>query len=64
MKYNGYIISDIHIGVNNIEKLYDEFTSIFINTIKQDKNHIDFIVICGDYFDHKLFLFLLDSYFI
>ena len=56
MKYNGYIISDIHIGVNNIEKLYDEFTSIFINNIKQDKNHIDFIVICGDYFDHKLFL--------
>lgn len=56
MKYNGYIISDIHIGANNIEKLYDEFTSIFINTLKQDKKHIDFIVICGDYFDHKLFL--------
>lgn len=56
MKYNGYIISDIHIGVKNIEKLYDEFTSIFINTLKNDKKHIDFIVICGDYFDHKLFL--------
>lgn len=55
MKYIGYVISDIHIGVKNIETLYNEFQKIFIERIKKEK-HIDYIIICGDYFDHKLFL--------
>lgn len=55
MKYKGFIISDIHVGRMNIEKLYDEFTKQFINKLKDNKK-IDFIIICGDFFDHKLFL--------
>ncbi len=54
MKYNGYVISDIHIGAKDVDKLYEEYTKMFIDIIKKDK--VDFIVICGDYFDHKLFL--------
>lgn len=61
MKYNGYVISDIHIGANNTEKLYEEYKSIFINTIKNDYDSLNFIIICGDYFDHKLFLNEKDS---
>ena len=61
MKYNGYVISDIHIGASNTEKLYEEYKSIFINTIKNDYDSLNFIIICGDYFDHKLFLNEKDS---
>lgn len=61
MKYNGYVISDIHIGANSTEKLYEEYKSIFINTIKNDYDSLNFIIICGDYFDHKLFLNEKDS---
>lgn len=53
-KYKGYIISDLHIGIKNTKKLYEEYKNIFINNIKNEKK--DFIIICGDYFDHKLFL--------
>ena len=55
MKYKGYVISDIHIGVKNIEKLYEEYKRIFIDNLKKEKD-INFVIICGDYFDHKLFL--------
>jgi hypothetical protein len=55
MKYTGYVISDIHIGIKEIEKLYEEYKNIFIRKLKEEK-HIDYIIICGDYFDHKLFL--------
>ena len=56
MKYKGYVISDIHIGAKDTSKLYEEYKSIFINTIKSDYDDLNFIVICGDYFDHKLYL--------
>lgn len=37
-----------------IKKLYDEFISVFVEYVKE--NYIDFIIIDGDYFDHRLFL--------
>jgi hypothetical protein len=63
MKYKGYVISDIHIGAKDTSKLYEEYKSIFINTIKSDYDDLNFIVICGDYFDHKLYLNETDSAF-
>ena len=59
MKYTGYVISDIHIGSKNIENLYEEYKKIFIENLKKD--NVDFVIICGDYFDHKLFLNEKDS---
>lgn len=59
MKYKGYVISDIHIGSKNIENLYEEYKKIFIENLKKD--NVDFVIICGDYFDHKLFLNEKDS---
>lgn len=63
MKYKGYVISDIHIGAKDTHKLYEEYKSIFISTIKSDYNDLNFIIICGDYFDHKLYLNETDSAF-
>lgn len=54
MKYKGAVISDLHIGAFDVEKQYEEFINIFIKKI-ENKN-LDFIIVCGDFFDHKLYL--------
>lgn len=53
--YKGFVISDIHVGAMPVEKLYHEIQEVFISQLKKYK-HIDFIIIDGDFFDHKLFL--------
>ena len=53
--YKGFVISDIHVGAMPVEKLYNEIQEVFISQLKKYKN-IDFIIIDGDFFDHKLFL--------
>lgn len=55
MKYRGYVISDIHVGAMDLETLYNEYTELFINRIKKD-NKLDFVIVCGDFFDHKFYL--------
>lgn len=55
MKYKGYVISDIHVGAFDLEALYNEYTELFINRIKKDKD-VNFIIVCGDFFDHKFYL--------
>ena len=55
MKYNGLVISDIHVGAFDINKLNEEYNRIFIDYIKKlDK--LDFLIICGDFFHHKFYL--------
>lgn len=54
-KYNGMVIADIHVGASNIDKLHDEYNELFINKIKESKK-LDFVVVCGDFFDHKFYL--------
>ena len=55
LKYNGIIISDIHFGATDPSQLKTELTNIFIKYLLEMKK-IDFIIINGDYFDHKLYL--------
>ena len=55
MKYNGLIISDIHVGSFDVEKLYEEYENIFIKYILDNKEP-DFIIITGDFFHSKFFL--------
>lgn len=55
MKYNGIIISDIHFGAIDALQLKNELLNVFIKYISELKK-IDFIIIDGDYFDHKLYL--------
>ena len=55
MKYRGYVISDIHVGAMDLNTLYNEYTELFINRIKKD-NKLDFVIVCGDFFDHKFYL--------
>ena len=55
MKYNGIIISDIHFGVIDSIQLKKELNDVFIYYLTTMKK-IDFIVITGDYFDHKIYL--------
>ena len=62
MKYRGVVISDLHIGAFPIEKLYQEFKYQFLERIKEMKQ-LDFIIFCGDFFDHKLFLNEKESYY-
>lgn len=54
-KYTGIVISDIHVGALSLDKLYNEYHEIFINYIKKMKS-LDFLIIDGDFFDHKFFL--------
>lgn len=54
-KYRGLIISDIHVGAMDLDKLHNEYLRLFINHIKEiDK--LDFVIITGDFFDHKFYL--------
>lgn len=55
MKYHGIIISDIHFGAIDPIKLKEELEDGFIYFLENMKK-IDFIVITGDYFDHKIYL--------
>jgi DNA repair exonuclease SbcCD nuclease subunit len=55
MKYEGIIISDIHFGVIDPLILRNELLQVFLYYIENLKK-IDFIVITGDYFDHKMYV--------
>lgn len=55
MKYHGIVISDIHFGAFEPSLLSHELEEIFIKYLNSMKK-IDFIVIDGDYFDHKIYL--------
>ena len=55
-KYKGLVISDIHVGAFDVSRQLQEWDNIFIRFIKESKDPIDFIVITGDFFDHKLYL--------
>ena len=54
-KYEGVVIADIHIGSVDTTRLKKELDEYFINYI-ENLNKLDFIVIDGDYFDHRLTL--------
>ena len=54
MKYKGVVIADVHHGVMDAKKLENEL-ELFLKHIKE-MNKLDFIIICGDYFDRKLYL--------
>ncbi len=55
MKYHGVVISDIHFGAFSPDILYNELNEIFLKYLDSMKK-IDFIIIDGDYFDHKIYL--------
>ena len=55
MKYEGILLSDVHIDRSDLDKLYNEYKSLVIDYISKMKK-LDFLVILGDWFDHKLFL--------
>lgn len=55
MKYNGVVISDIHFGATDPIQLNRELYEIFLKYLTNMKS-LDFIIIDGDYFDHKLYL--------
>ena len=53
-KYTGVVLADMHVGAIPIEKLYGQFYHQIIK--KKEMKTLDYIIICGDWFDHKLFL--------
>ena len=53
MIYKFLAISDIHWGAMDTNILYEDL-NLFLEYIKSNKDNIDFIVICGDYFDTRL----------
>lgn len=55
MKYNGLIISDIHVGAFDLDKLQEEFKYMVIDRIK-DMKKLDYLIITGDFFDSKFYL--------
>lgn len=55
MEHVGVLIADVHWGVMPDKQLRFELDEIFINYISSLKR-LDFIVILGDWFDHKLYL--------
>jgi DNA repair exonuclease SbcCD nuclease subunit len=55
MKYEGIVISDIHFGVIDSSELKKELMEVFVYYIRNLKK-LDFIIITGDYFDHKIYL--------
>ena len=54
-KYTGIVISDIHVGALNLEKLHNEYLELLIKRIYSMKK-LDFLIIAGDFFDHKFYL--------
>ena len=55
MKYNGIVVADLHVGAMDLNRFHDEFTGILISEIQKMKK-LDFLIIAGDYFDHKFYL--------
>lgn len=54
-EYKGLVISDIHVGAMDLERLRFEFTNSFIAYIKEMKK-LDFVIVAGDFFDRKFHL--------
>lgn len=54
-KYTGIVLADIHVGAMNLEKLFDEYKRLVIDKINEMES-LDFVIICGDFFDHKFYL--------
>ena len=54
-KYIGAVISDIHVGAFNVDKLHEELKILFLDRLYREPK-LDFVVVCGDFFDHKFFL--------
>jgi predicted phosphodiesterase/RNA-binding protein YhbY len=55
-KIFGVVISDIHIGIKNTKKLFQELNDVFIPFIKDHSEKIDIIHLNGDYFHKKIHL--------
>ena len=53
LTYKFLAISDIHWGAMNSEDMYDHL-QLVLEFIREMKEEIDFLVICGDYFDYRL----------
>ena len=53
-KILGIVISDIHFGIKNSRKLYQELVEVFISYILEIADQIDIIHINGDFFDKKI----------
>ena len=53
MIYNFLALADIHWGTFDSEKTYQNL-QLVLDFIRECKNEIDFVVICGDYFDYRL----------
>lgn len=54
-KYNGVVISDVHVGAFDLNRMRREFSELFIENIKNMKS-LDFVIVDGDFFDHKFYL--------
>lgn len=54
MKYQGIFIADLHIGAMPRVKLQKELETILYPYL--ETMDLDFVIFCGDYFDHKLYL--------
>ena len=59
--YKGLVLADMHVGAIPIEKLYEQFYNQVIT--KNEIKEVDFIIVCGDWFDHKLFLSDKESFY-
>lgn len=55
MKYHGILLADMHIGAIPCEKLYQQFYEQCIDYM-HSLERLDYIIILGDYFDHKFYL--------
>ena len=55
MKYKGVVISDLHFGAMDNVEFKKELSEIFLFHIMNMKK-LDFLIIDGDYFDHKIYL--------
>lgn len=53
--YNGIIFADLHIGAMDLDKIYEEFEELIMYRIR-NRNDLNFIVVCGDFFDKKYYL--------
>lgn len=52
-KLNIVVISDIHFGIKDTKKMYENLKKVFLPYLKK-KNELDMIVIAGDLLDHKI----------
>ena len=55
-KIRGLAISDLHFGIKETDRLYDELKKIFLKYVKENGKEIDVIFINGDTFDKKLLM--------